>query len=262
MSLETPPESNTPDLEQLLRRQDIWRGHSHAFVKQHVISSGYEALDEGLQHKGWPLSCLIEVCQAFHACEWWLFHPGINQLLQRSQGYIALLNPPALPFVAGLQQLQIETQRLLIIQSKTAAEFVTSFSELSQCDACTVVLAWQPKQALNYTALRKLQLSTQDQHGLYVVFRHAQAKSQSSPASLRLLVSPKTQNIHLNIFKQKGKLQEVTLELPVPPAWHSLPLHRFLDGSQSQHSQAKPQKKHGNIVALNSLSGGRSHESR
>lgn len=262
MPFEPPPETKAPDLEQLLRRQDIWRGHSRSFIKQSVISSGYEALDMGLQHKGWPLSCLVEVCQAFHACEWWLFHPGINQILQKSQGYIALLNPPALPFVAGLQQLEVDTRRLIIVQSNTAAEFISSFSELSQCQACTVVLAWQPKQALSYTALRKLQLSTCEQHGLYVLFRHAKAKTQSSPASLRLQVTPKADAVQINIFKQKGKLREITLALPTPAIWQALPLHRFLDGSQEEHAQAQPNKTTNNIVALPSINRERQHESR
>ncbi len=260
-----PPQNKGQSLEQLLRRQDVWRGHSRSFVQLATQPSGYSELDAAL-HKGWPLGCLVEVCQAFHACEWWLFHPAANALLQHYQGHIALLNPPALPFVAGLEKLQVDTRRLLVVQSKTAAEFVTCFTELSRCSACYVLLAWQPKQALNYTALRKLQLSTLERPGLYVLFRSHRARAQSSPASLRLMATPTHSSLRLNIFKQKGKLQESTVELPIPAVWQSLPMHRFLDDSQDKHHTSHGKTAHanlsqgkkgkGNIVSLNALKGG------
>lgn len=252
----SPPSTSakTPSLEQLLRREDIWRGHSHSFVNQTTQSSGHVALDNALQHKGWPINSLIEVCQAYHACDWWLFHPAAKALCEANNGYIVLLNPPALPFQQGLEQYNIDTKRLLIVQPRTNAEFIAGFSELSQCSACSVLLAWQPQSALNYTAMRKLHLSSLEGRGLYAIFRPLQARQQSSPANLRIQVAPQKNHIALSIFKQKGKLQEVTLDLPTPPSWQTYPLHRFLGTNQATHTHGNAVKR-SNIVALPQKSG-------
>lgn len=221
-------------LEQLLRRSDLWRGHSHAFVKEEAIDSGYPKLNQALQQGGWPSTSMIEVCQSYHASEWWLFHPAINALIQPSNyGHIALLNPPALPFISGLQQLDIDTRRIFIVQTKTTQEFVRAFTELSQSAACPVLFAWQSSRGLNYTQLRKLQLSSLEHAGLRVIFRHSQAKEQNSPASLRLSLQAKHDSLKVKIFKQKGKLRQSDIALPIPAIWRALPPHHKLHhGSQ------------------------------
>jgi len=216
-------------LEQLLRRPDIWRGHSNTFSKVPTVDSGYPALNQALQHQGWPLSCLIEVCQSYHACEWWLFHPAIrSQISDNTSQYLALLNPPALPFISGLKQLNIPSKQMIVVQATTLQEFVTCFIELGRSKVCSIVFAWQPNQTLTYTQLRKLQLNTTDESGLYVIFRHQRAQSYSSPASLRLSVKPMDDNLHIHIFKQKGKLHLLDIALPIPLVWKKIPPHNDL----------------------------------
>ncbi len=215
-----------PSLEQLLRRPDLWRGHSHRFTKEKGIDSGYPNLNQALQHEGWPNASLIEVCQAFHACEWWLFSPAIQTVLgAQAGGSIALINPPAMPFIQGLQKIGIDTRRLLIIDTKTPQDFVYSFTEVSQSPACPIIFAWQAQYTLPYTQLRKLQLCALEHYGLSVIFRHERVMSQSSPASLRLVLTPTEQYIHLNIVKQPGKLRHTHIKLPIPDVWKALPTH-------------------------------------
>jgi len=222
-------------LEQLLRRPDVWQGHSHAFLPQTSIKSGHKVLDKALQHQGWPTHSMIEICQLFHSCEWWLFHPAIQSLnTQEQQRYIALINPPATPYIDGLERLGITTNQLIVVQTQTPAEFITSVTELNQCPVCCVVMAWQPKQTLTYTQLRKLQLSASQRDGLSIIFRHARAKQQSSPASLRMLVTPNSSSINIHIFKQRGKLQHTTIDIDPPNIWKGLAPHRLLDVDHEQ----------------------------
>ncbi|MFL0809854.1 MAG: translesion DNA synthesis-associated protein ImuA [Agarilytica sp.] len=240
MTHHEPHKAHKPTLEQLLRRPDVWRGHSHSFVPQTVLDSGYPELNQALQQQGWPSASMVEVCQRYHASEWYLFHPAINQLMQASpHAHLALLNPPALPFISGLRQWSIDTQRLFVVQSTNAQEFVTSFCELSQSPACPIVLAWQNHPALNYTQLRKLQLSTSEQAGLYVLFRHSRAQEQSSPANLRLSIQTQRNALHIHIFKQKGKLRHCDIELPIPEVWQALPPHPELMQNKSRESNTR-----------------------
>ncbi len=242
------PDSDTqkPSLEQLLRRPDIWRGHSGAFDGARTLDSGYPALNRALPHRGWPCGCLVEVCQRYHAGEWQLFHPAIKTAIAASHaGHFALVNPPALPFIAGLEQLDIPTRQMLVVQTTTRQEFVASFTELSRCGACPLVFGWQPQARLNYTQLRKLQLSTAEQGGLYVIFRHLGAKDQSSPAGLRLSLHPGHDNLQVRIFKQRGRLQPSQVHLPIPAVWQKLPPHPHLQRRQSerQNTAYRPSDK-------------------
>ncbi len=227
-----PTNNAKPLLEQLLRRPDVWRGHSNTFIKNETtkaIDSGYPKLNHALQHKGWPCASLIDVCQHYHAGEWWLFHPAINHIIQASKGgHIALINPPACPFISGLQQLNIDIHKIIVVQTQNAQEFITSFVELSQSPASPIVFAWPQQYAISYTQLRKLQLSSQKYQGLYVLFRPYRVKEQSSPAGLRFVLQPNEYNLHLHIFKQKGKLRQSTITLPIPETWAPLLPHRNL----------------------------------
>ncbi len=222
---------STATLEQLLRREDVWRGHSRRFTPQVTLDTGYSRLNAALLHKGWPLGRLIEVCQP-SLCgnsEWQLMAPA---LLNAAQGYVLLLNPPALPFAQGLLQIGLSLERLLVVQVENKADFIASFVELARAEACTAILAWQPKQALTYTELRKCLLATADGRALSVLFRPSSAELQSSPASLRLAVELQPQDLRVRIFKQKGLLQKSplgALSLPLPAAWTGLLPHARLD---------------------------------
>lgn len=230
MNLLPPDYSPSADLEQLLGRPDIWRGHARSFAPQAILHTGYPALNAGLATDGWPLSSLIEVCQQnLSHCEWLLLTPA---LLKTTGGYIVLLNPPALPFAQALLQAGLDLERILIVQTTNKADFLASFLELIRAEACDAVLAWQPKQALSYTELRKCLLATADGSGLYVLFRPASMAQQSSPAVLRVLTELKAQDLQVTIVKQKGLLQSQQprpINLTLPSLWQGLLPHRLLD---------------------------------
>lgn len=220
-----------PELEQLLNRGDVWRGHSGRFVRQRVVDSGHDSLNQALLHRGWPLGSLVEVCQPA-GCgqgEWLLLAPAL--LKTTLAGYIVLLNPPALPFAQGLLQAGLDLNRLLVVQAPRKNEFLAGFTELAQSGSCSALLAWSPRQPLTYTELRKCLLASHDGQGLYVVFRPLNARLQSSPASLRLLAQMQPQALGLRIFKQKGLLtrKHSDIQLSLPPLWQGLAPHRWLD---------------------------------
>ncbi|MFL0798889.1 MAG: diguanylate cyclase [Agarilytica sp.] len=244
--------NSQPLLEQLLGRPDVWRGHSNTFIKNNttnVIDSGYPKLNHALQHKGWPSACLIDVCQHYHAGEWWLFHPAINHIIQASKGgHIALINPPALPFIRGLQQLNIDTHKIIVVRTQNAQEFITSFVELSQSPASPIVFAWPQQYAMSYTQLRKLQLSSQKHQGLYVLFRPYHAKEQSSPAGLRFVLRPNEYDLQIQIFKQKGKLRESIISLAIPESWAPLLPHPYLNNQTTIASPLSATHKTQNIA--------------
>jgi protein ImuA len=238
--------SNHPDknlaLEQLLRRSDVWRGQSQKLALQAALDTGHDILNAALLHKGWPLANLVEVCQANieGQSEWLLMAPALRQL---TSGYTVLLNPPAMPFAAGLIQLGLDLNRLLIVQTSNKNDFLTSFVELARTEICAALLAWQPKQNLSYTELRKCLLAAADHQGLTLLFRPASVQKQSSPAVLRIMARLSDQTLALHIFKQKGWLGAAaaqTLHLPLPETWMPAAPYAQLDQTESVDPVPQP----------------------
>lgn len=245
MKLNSTDSPSSIALAQLLRRNDVWRGHSQQLVPQAALNSGYEALNAAFLHGGWPLSCLIEVCQQSHGhSEWQLMTPALRCT---STGYIVLLNPPATPFAQGFIQAGIDLERVLVVQAEQKTDFLASFTELARAEACEALLAWQPQRALSYTELRKCLLAAADGCGFYVLFRDESAQKQSSPAVLRLTTSLQPGDLQVHIFKQKGLLQKHLthpISLPLSAPWQGLPprhqLHHNEDDSAQEQIQLKP----------------------
>lgn len=231
--------SSSDNLAQLLRRQDVWRGHAQRLVPQLALATGFDALDSALLNRGWPLGSLIEVCQEGHNQGDWCL---LSRALTATKGLIILLNPPELPFAQGLIQLGIDLERVLIVQTPQRADFLNSFVELSRSNACDAVLAWQPKQALTYTDLRKCLLASAEAKGLFVLFRPASAQQQSSPACLRLVLDMQAAELRVTIFKQKGMLQQrdQLIPLAVPDAWQAQLPHGVLGREQKPQTPKKP----------------------
>lgn len=254
---DAPPETTAaPSLEQLLCREDIWRGGSSQAPARLAVDTGYTQLNERLAGRGWPNASLIEVCQppTSHG-EWQLLLPALlnshNNTHTNSQGgLLVLLNPPVNPFAQALLKAGIDLERLLIVKVKDKADFLSSFIELVRCDACDAVMAWQPQQALGYTELRKCALASTEGQGIYVLFRPDTVCDQSSPAVLRLRLEWQAEQLAIRIFKQKGELAANTaaIELPLPSAWKGLLPHAQLD------QPGKPKPK---VASVTPIHGGR-----
>jgi len=208
-------------------RGDTWRGEVPSAVGSSGVDTGFTALNDVLVAGGWPSRGLIEVCQlGFSHQEWHLLAPT----LRRTEGLIVLLNPPLIPFAHGLINSSIDIERVRVVRSSRAEDFISSFVELCRTPVCAALLAWQQDLRLTYTDLRKCLLAANEGSGFYTLFRPATAQQQSSPASLRLLVGIQVDGIAVNIFKQRGMLQGDTMaKLPLSSDFETLLPYHLLD---------------------------------
>lgn len=205
--MEIPPTEhiqNPVSLDQLLGRGDIWVGRAKRAVTRSTVSSGDKSLDN-LLLGGWPLGSLLEICQqSMTGAEWILLSAS---LVAQGTRPIFLLNPPMIPFGPALVEMGIDLNRVYVVRSDNKTSFVNAFVELARASQCCALLAWQPKESLTYTELRKFLLACAEGDGLYSLFRPASAQKESSPATLRLMVSVHRFDIKLSIFKQRGMLE-------------------------------------------------------
>lgn len=240
---DAPPETPaTISLDQLLLRDDMWVGHSQRFTTRASVDTGYEELNRGLLSQGWPLGSLVEVCQQGMQAEWHLFTPALLD----TPGLMVLLNPPAAPFSQAFIQAGMDLERLTVVTASEKKHFIACFVELSRAGV-GAVLAWQPKESMTYTELRKCQLAASEGTGLSVMFRPSSAQQQSSPATLRVYAQIIPTGLEITVFKQKGNLhtqQARPIVLPLPERWQvALPYQALDQRSKGIAQGAKPRQR-------------------
>jgi len=178
-------------LEQVINRNDTWRGrHSH-FQGQFFsansdlhngegLSTGYTTLDTQLQ----------------------LSEQG------RWQVFIA---PPYIPYAPLLAARGIDTKQVLLVHPQNRQDLLWSTEQALRSTTSSAVFSWLGAHQYSYSELRKLQLTAASGDSLAVMFRPNQAAHNHSPASLRLQMR-EYRKVH--ILKQRGGNQSIDVALP------------------------------------------------
>ena len=212
----------------------VWRADELARPVGAVVASGHAALDAQLPAGGWPVGGLVEVLQAQspsqngqHANrhdEWRLLLPA----LARTRGTVLLVGAPYQPFGPGLAAQGLDPQRLLCVTAQTTAQRLWACEQALRCADVTAVLAWLPQGGSGQVRpeqLRRLQMAASTHSKLLFVMRPLAAREESSPATLRVLVSGQENGqvngqdrLALHILKRRGPPLEQPLSLPARAA--------------------------------------------
>ena len=195
--------------------------------------TGFAALDAELPGGGWPTAGLTELLLAAPGSgELRLLAPLLAQGLGLTHGGSLLcIAPPFTPYAPALRALGWPLERLLLVTPDSLADAAWAAEQGLRSGACAAVLWWQaewrsPAAALA-TALRRLHLAAQEAHCLLLALRPASARTQSSPAPLRLLLEPAAQGqLAVTAFKRRGPAMAAPLWLTLPVA--GLPARRVL----------------------------------
>ncbi|MDT7516600.1 translesion DNA synthesis-associated protein ImuA [Rhodoferax mekongensis] len=175
----------------------VWHAHTLASPVQSVQATGDALLDAHLPGGGWPVGALVELLQPAGAhSEWRLLLPALAAC---GRGPVVMVGPPQLPFAPALSRLGLRSGRLLsVLASATvgvgarvkdeASGRLWATEQLLRCAEVDAVLAWLPQARGDQ--LRRLHLAAAEHHKLLFVMRPDRARSDASPAVLRLLVQP------------------------------------------------------------------------
>lgn len=201
-------------LEELLQSNPrLWRGRSGAAGLQ-GLASGYPELDRYLPGGGWPPQALTEILlEHCGAGELRILMPALARLSQAgnewdSPGWIAWIAPPFQPYPPALAQWGIDLSRVLIVRPREKSETLWAAEQALSCGNCAAVLLWT--DVLSDTAGRRLQLAAEKGKSWAIAFRPLSARTQSSAAALRILLSTNRQGTAFSILKNRGG-QPVTL---------------------------------------------------
>lgn len=189
-------------LDSLLRHPDIWRGNQRAQTAADALPTGFAELDELLPGGGWPRGALTEVLLSRQGIgELRLLTPALARLSE-ADGWLAWVAPPYVPYAAALAAAGIDLKRLLVAKPSSAADAWWTAEQSLRSGACGALLAWL--RAADERRMRRLQLAAETGHTWGVLFRHARAAQDRSPAALRLLLTPARNGLAVSILKRRG----------------------------------------------------------
>lgn len=180
------------------------------------IPTGHPELDACLPGGGWPEGHLVELLQArAEAHVWQLALPALSSVVRRKSGPVVLVGAPAQPFGPSLAAQGLASERLLWVRAEKPGALLWSAEQALRCAEVAAVLAWLP-QARN-PELRRLHLAAHQQQRLLFVIRKPQARTEASPARLRLLLDG-VDEMQVHILKRRGPPLDLPLVLPARPA--------------------------------------------
>jgi len=195
--------SNDPLLNNLLLRQDTWRGRNRS-LRRHVITTGNENLDR-LLLGGWPVSALTElVTQQDGIGELSLLLPTVKHYASENK-LCVWLDPPYQPYAPSLVNEGVPLDKLLIVRSKNSKEWLWAAEQSIRGKA--LLFAWANRAQPRYSALRKLQLAATESLAPVFLFSPPNALKAHSPALLRLELESLEPNIlSVTLHKLRGKM--------------------------------------------------------
>lgn len=197
-------------LEKLLHNNPrLWRGRSAASGLQ-GLPSGYPVLDRHLPGGGWPQHALTEILlEHYGTGELKLLMPALARLSQsdrdhnpESAGWLAWIAPPFQPYPPALVEWGVELSRVLIVRPRDAQEVLWAAEQAISSGNCAAVLLWS--EVLSIAASRRLQLAAEKSGSWAIAFRPLSARSQSSAAALRILLSTGRDGTEFSILKNRG----------------------------------------------------------
>ena len=209
----------------------VWRADAlaHGVSPQRVVATGHALLDAQLPGGGWPLGGLCEILQHHSPQhEWRLLLPALSALQQAgghpsAAAWVVLIGAPQVPFGPALAARGLNLQRLMWVTASAVAERLWAAEQALRCAEVAAVLLWLPQ--VQAAALRRLQVAAQTHAKLLFVLRPARARSESSPALLRLLLGsdqargqalPDPDVVQVALLKRRGPPLAQTLALPAP----------------------------------------------
>ncbi len=209
-----PPPSPLSPVEEALVSQ-VWRADALASEGMPTLSTGLPALDAALPGAGWPFGALIEVLQAHAQCPvWQLLAPALAHCLQQQDGPVVLVGAPHPVFTPGLAARGLPPERLLRVQADPPAARAWAAEQALRCAEVAAVLAWFPR--VLPADLRRLQAAAQRHRRLLFVLRPEAARSQASPARLRLWL-PSGDAPRVHVLKRRGPPLSEPVALPLQP---------------------------------------------
>ena len=193
-------------LADILADARVWKVKDASAARPRPVwSTGKSALDARLPGGGWPAASLIEVLLDDTGLgEVQLFLPALVQCQRRTAEapWLVWIAPPHEPYAPALAQRGIDLGRLLVVRPAGATEALWAAEQALSSGVCAAVFLWL--KGTDDRWLRRLKLAAEAGGALGVLFRPERHRFESSPASLRLLMTQGEHETRLDLLKVQG----------------------------------------------------------
>lgn len=172
----------------LLKHPKLWRGSTRQSSASDAqdIPTGYPSITENLPGNGWPAGALTEiVSDGVGVGELRLVMPALAHLTCQGR-WLAWIAPPYIPYAPALEQYGAVLSRIVVVQTTSVTESLWAAEQILRNRNTGAVLLWS--YPADDRKLRRLQLAAEVGSSWGVLF--ARTSSPSSPAALRLCLSP------------------------------------------------------------------------
>ena len=187
-------------LDLLLRNAVLWRGSERSRAIAPGVASGFAALDEKLG--GWPIGAVVELILQYEGVgELSLLLPALARL-SRDGRWIALVNPPYVPYAPALATAGVDIAKLVVVRAQTGQDASWAMEQSLRSGACGAVLGWP--RCLTEQAIRRLQLAAEIGSALAVCFTACDAAARTSLSPYRLRVDAYAHGTRVEILKRRG----------------------------------------------------------
>ncbi len=192
-------------LADILADARVWRLKDASPAPSLAWSTGRPLLDACLPGGGWPTASLVEVLlETTGLGEIQLFLPALAacQCKTGEARWLVWIAPPHEPYAPALVQQGIELGKLLVVRPDSATEALWAAEQALSSGICAAVLLWL--KGTDDRWLRRLKLAAEEGGALGVLFRPARHRFESSPASVRLLLTQGEHETQLELLKVQG----------------------------------------------------------
>ncbi len=186
----------------LIEHPQLWRGNQVSHQVQ-ALNSGHPALDDVLPGNGWPIGAVTELINDTAGCgELSLLLPVLARLSQKNHR-IVMVDPPWIPYPAALHGRGLVLEKLLLVRTQNRSESLWACEQVVRGIAGGAMLAWP--DAISFSELRRLQLAAESTRKIVFLFRDGKAINASSPAALRLRLTPDEGDLQIRVLKCRGR---------------------------------------------------------
>ena len=207
-------------LQDILRRQPVWRGGAPSASAAAAVPTGFAALDRELPGGGWPAGALTEILAAREGVgELQLVLPALAALTSQGRR-IAWLAPPHLPYAPALAAAGVRLEFLTVVRAPGRRDALWAAEQVLRAGACHALLAWLPHA--RYAELRRLAVAAEASPGFAALFRPPETACEASPAALRLSLEWRDGRLAARVLKRRGAPLAAPLRIPVRRPVHAL----------------------------------------
>jgi len=201
--------------DEIMARPDVWCADRLASATVPVVSSGYPELDAELPGSGWPRGALTEILVdgvGFGECS--LVMPALGRMREENRWSLLVAPPYGLQGPAWMA-CGIDLTHLVVVSPTRQRDVLWATEHALSSGAVGTVLCWTKN--IDSPQVRRLQVAVAGSNTLAFLFRPARARTDSSAASLRLLLSAGSRGaLAVDLLKRRGMPCTRTLHLDVP----------------------------------------------